>query len=172
MNIQVARYLELPPELRERIDEAAWGEFGKFEIVRQTEWATPDWSFLAYEAGELVAYYNLVERIVRIDDAATRVVGVNNLVTMAGHRGRGHASRLLRETQPRWISELSVEAGVLLCADALLPFYSRLEWRRVSCPIVYAQRNGPRTWSESGMLWEPEGGRMPCRQLDLCGLPW
>ena len=147
-------------------------EFEKYAIVRETDWAEADWTFLGFQGGELVAYFNLVDRVVRIDDAPVRVGGVNNMVTLPAHRGRGHASRLLREAQPKWFDPMGFEAGLLLCADGLVPFYERLGWLKLTCPVVYAQPDGEWTWKASCMLLE--GGRRiaATRRVDLCGPPW
>ena len=172
MKVEVARYRDLARERREQIDEAAWAEFEQFAIVRENEWATADWTFLAFEEEELVSYFNLIDRVVRLDGVPVRVAGLNNMVTLPRHRGKGHASRLLREAQPRWSTEFGFEAGLLLCADALLPFYMQLGWRKIECPIVYAQPDGQRTWGANGMLLDLDR-RMEARQrVDLCGLPW
>lgn len=172
MNITRSRFLELPVERRQQLEAAASAEFGQFALVRETQWATPDWSFLAFEGAELAAFYNLVERTVTIDDAAVRVAGLNNLVTLPAHRGRGVASRLLRETQAQWFEYLDADCGLLLCADALLPFYSRLGWENAGARVTYSQPGGHRVWEANCMLIEPRGVRRDAREIDLGGLPW
>ena len=171
MQIQISRYRELDRARRDQIDQAAWVEFEKYAIVRETEWAEADWTFLGFEGGELVAYFNLVDRVVQFDGVPVRVAGVNNMVTMPAHRGRGHASRLLREAQPQWFASLGFEAGLLLCADALVSFYERLGWRTVSCPVVYAQPDGEWTWKASCMVLEREP-IVTEHRVDLRGPPW
>ena len=81
--------------------------------------------------------------------------GLNNLVTLPAHRGHGFGSRLLRETEAQWFDSLGAEAGLLLCADALLPFYSRLGWRKVEARVTYAQPDGSRVWAANCMLLDP-----------------
>jgi GNAT superfamily N-acetyltransferase len=170
MQIQINRYRELDAARREQIDQAAWVEFEKYAIVRETQWAEADWSFLGFEGDELVAYFNLVDRVVRFDDVPVRVAGLNNMVTLPAHRAKGHASRLLREAQPQWF-DMQFEAGLLLCADELAPFYARLGWRGVDCPVVYAQPDGECTWKASCMVLERAPLRT-VRRVDLCGPPW
>ena len=140
--------------------------------MRETQWASPDWSFLALEATEIAAFYNIIERTVKIGGVSVRVAGLNNLVTVPAHRGRGVASRLLRETQAQWFDVLGAQCGLLLCADALLPFYSRLGWQTVSARVTYAQADGPRTWTANCMLLDPFRKVVAARDIDLCGLPW
>jgi GNAT superfamily N-acetyltransferase len=172
MQIQISRYRELDPERREQIDRAAWVEFEKYAIVRETDWAEADWTFLGFEQQELVAFFNLVDRVVRFDDTPVRVAGLNNMVTLPAHRGCGHASRLLSEAQPRWFDEFGFDAGLLLCADALVPFYERLGWRKIRCPVVYAQPGGEWTWTASCMVLESRQAIAATRRVDLQGAPW
>lgn len=172
MNIVRSRHDELPPARREQLDAAAHAEFEQYAIVRETEWAAADWTYQALEGEACVSYYNIVDRTVTVDGVATRVAGLNNMVTMPGYRGRGAASALLRQTQPLWFEELHAECGLLLCAGALVPFYSRLGWRKVSGRVVYSQPDGVRIWTESCMLLDPRGQWASAREIDLCGLPW
>ena len=140
--------------------------------MRDTQWATPDWSFMAFEGDELAAFYNIIERTVTIDGVPSRVAGLNNLVTLPAYRGHGIASRLLRDTQEHWFDSLGAECGLLLCADALLPFYSRLQWQKAEIRVTYAQPEGSRTWAANCMLLDPRGKAGAAREVDLCGLPW
>jgi aminoglycoside 2'-N-acetyltransferase I len=172
LNIVRSRYLELAPARRELLDAAAHAEFEQYAIVRETEWSIADWTFQALEGDTCVSYYNIVERTVSIDGVATRAAGLNNVVTIREHRGRGAASALLRQTQPSWFEELHAECGLLLCADGLLPFYARLGWQKVSGRVVYSQPDGIRTWAESCMLLDPSRRWASAREIDLCGLPW
>lgn len=172
MNIVCSRTLELSAERRQQLAAAAAAEFSQFALVRETQWATPDWTYLAFDGAEIAAFYNVIERTVAIDGAQVRVAGLNNLVTMPAHRGRGVASRLLRETQPRWFDSIGAECGLLLCADALLPFYSRLDWEKVEARVSFAQPAGLRVWPANCMLLSPHRQAAATREIDLCGLPW
>ena len=172
MDITCSIHFELPAEQKQQIEAVVQAEFSQFAIVRETRWATPEWTILAFEDEELAAFYNLVERTVHIDGIAVRVAGLNNLMTLPAHRGRGLGARLLRETQEHWFDSLGAECGLLLCADALLPFYSRLDWRRAEARVSYTQPCGPRTWAANCMLLDPLGKVGAAREIDLCGLPW
>jgi hypothetical protein len=158
-------------DLRSLVEAAAHAEFDRFDLVRETEWAKPDWSFLIGDP-EPAAFYHLVERTVRIDGAPVRVAGLNNLVTLPARRGRGAASELLRRTQPQWFETLGAQLGLLLCADALIPFYARLGWHPTPAKVTFAQPRGTRTWSANCLLLDPAGRSESRRDIDLCGLPW
>lgn len=150
---------------------AARAEFDQFAIVRESEWAPPDWTWLMGDEAP-AAFYHLVERTVRIDGAQVRVAGLHNLVTLPAQRGRGAASELLRQTQPQWFAALDAQLGLLLCADALLPFYTRLGWQRTAARVTFAQPDGPRSWKANCMLLDPAGGLENAVEIDLRGLPW
>jgi hypothetical protein len=101
-----------------------------------------------------------------------RVAGLNNMITLANHRGSGVASRLLRETQSEWAGKLGAECGLLLCADPLLPFYMRLGWRRTDASVMYDQPSGKKSWVANCMILDSGAKIAPPRVIDLCGLPW
>ena len=172
MRVVASRYRELPAELRERLEEIAENEFGHIPLVRETQWAEPDWAYLGYQGPSLVVFHNIIERAVEIDGVVTPVAGLNNMITLPEFRGRGYASELLRLTQPRWFTELGAEIGMLLCADALVPFYERLGWARVEAPVTIEQDAGPRVWAANCMLLEVPASHMPRRHVSLRGLPW
>jgi len=118
-----SRYLELPTGRIQQLEAAADAEFGHIEIVRQDHWRSLTGRFSRWMAASWPPFYNIIERTVSIDGRPVRVAGVNNVITLPAYRGRGIASRLLRESQSVWFDSLGAECGLLLCADALLPFY-------------------------------------------------
>lgn len=153
------------------MESAARAEFEQFAIVRETEWASPDWSF-SIGGQEPVAFYHLVERTVRIDGEDVRVAGINNLVTLPAQRGRGAASELLRRTQPGWFESLGAQLGLLLCADALIPFYRKMGWHQNHAKVTFEQARGTCTWAANCLLLNPSGRPESAREIDLCGRPW
>ncbi|NZA26172.1 GNAT family N-acetyltransferase [Luteimonas sp. SJ-92] len=150
----------------------ASAEFDRFPIVRETLWATPDWSFVGLDHDALACFCNVVQRAVHVDGRAVRVAGLNNLVTAPAFKRRGLASELLGEVQPRWFAELGAECGLLLCADALVPFYSRLGWRPVHAQVRFDQRGDSRVWAAACMLLGAGGMDIAAEAIDLRGLPW
>lgn len=165
-------YSELSSGLRENIEALCWDEFGQYEIVRNTEWARPDYTFAAFDQGELAGFYNLVLRSVSMDEHKVPVAGINNVVTLAGYRGRGIATQLLGDTESYWFETLGTEHGLLLCADALLTFYERLGWYKVRSTVRFSQSDGTRTWSANCMLRTPGTDDIKPSEIDLCGEPW
>lgn len=170
--ILAAPYAQLPERDRERLEDIADAEFGRIPLVRENQWAEPDFSYRAFEGDELVAFCNLIRRTVRIDGSSVAISGLNNVITLPAHRDKGWASRLLRETQPRWARDVGTPIGLLLCADALVPFYSRLGWDPVRVPVRYSQPDGARHWPANCMLLDEQKQLLAHVEVDLCGLPW
>jgi GNAT superfamily N-acetyltransferase len=172
VRIEVTRCADVPAAEWQRLEEIAEGEFGQYALVRETEWAQPDWCYRAFDGEELVVFHNIILRTVRLDHDEVRAAGLNNMITLPSFRGRGAASRLLQETQPQWFDELRAEIGLLLCADALVPFYSKLGWRKLDARVAYDQSSGRKTWAANCMVLDPKGLIGSPREVDLCGLPW
>lgn len=173
LETQVSPFADLPDARRAELAAAAAQAFDRFKIVRRTAWATPDWSVLGLHGGPLAVFYNAIVRTVRFDGRDVRVAGLNNLITLPGWTGRGLASRLLRETTPAWFDRWDARVGLLLCADALVPFYERLCWRAVASEVRYAQPGQPlQRWPARCMLLHPSGAQAAPDVIDLGGLPW
>ncbi|MDZ4328379.1 MAG: GNAT family N-acetyltransferase [Pseudomonas sp.] len=172
MAVSSHRYSELPEKRRNELRLLASNEFDQFSIVRETTWATPDWSFLGIESqDQLACFYNLVERVIEFDNQPVKVVGLNNLVTAPGYKRRGLASKLLSDTETKWFSELSASYGLLLCADSLVPFYQRLGWQRVASEVHCEQHQRDCVWAGECMVLRAREAIHPT-VIDLCGLPW
>jgi GNAT superfamily N-acetyltransferase len=172
VRIEIARCADLPAEQWARLEEIAEAEFSQYALVRETEWAVPDWCYQALEGERLAAFHNIILRTVRMDGVERHVAGLNNVITLAAFRGRGVASKMLRETQTHWFESLGVQCGLLLCADPLVPFYLRLGWVKIAARVVYEQAAGSKVWPANCMVLDPHGVVVTPREVDLCGLPW
>ncbi|WP_202845202.1 GNAT family N-acetyltransferase [Luteimonas saliphila] len=173
LTIEQVRHQDLPHARREQLRLLASEAFDQFAIVRETRWAAPDWTFLGKaDDGGLACFYHLVERAVRIDGQPVAVAGLNNLITTRAYRGRGLASELLAASERAWFSSLDARCGLLLCAEALVPFYQRLGWQRVRSEVRFEQPAGVRTWTAECMMLDPTRAAIDPTVIDLCGLPW
>jgi GNAT superfamily N-acetyltransferase len=173
LDVRICRHEDLPQARRDELAAAASNAFDRFPIVRQTTWAAPDWSVLGTLDTRLACFYNAIQRTVQFDGRDVRVVGLNNLVTLPDFKGRGLASRLLQDTERMWFETLGASHGLLLCADALVPFYERLGWRSVPSEVRFAQPGKPsQTWAANCMLLHPDRRHDSPGVIDLAGLPW
>ena len=169
--IEIKKYPELLEQTKDKLNSYIKGEFGHIPIVNETEWATPDWTIVYYENDLIATFYNIVEREIMIDNKVFKVGGINNVITPKEFRGKGYASKTLRETEHLIFDDLNCDLGVLLCADSLIPFYERLNWYKVDCPVYFEQSSGVKLWESNTMLLT-KNEKMSPQRIELNGLPW
>lgn len=167
----IKEYNNLTDSVRDRLEECINNEFGHIPIVAKTEWSKPDWSIIEYRDDEIVSFYNLVLREIELDGQNCKVSGVNNVITPKEHRGNGYASQLLRETEYLIFDDLNSKLGLLLCADDLIPYYERLNWYKVDCPVYFKQSTETNLWTANAMLLS-KGEKIQPSEIKLNGLPW
>lgn len=169
--IQIKKYSELREEIKGEVNEIINSEFGHIPIVSDTEWACPDWTIIYYENKEIATFYNIVERNIIVDGEKVKIAGINNVITPKKFRGKGYASKLLRETEYILFKKLDCKMGILLCADNMIPFYALLNWYKVDSDIYFEQSSGQKIWSANVMLLTKDKKINP-NKIDLNGLPW
>ncbi|WP_439879908.1 GNAT family N-acetyltransferase [Pontibacter sp. MBLB2868] len=171
--IKSISYVNLSPETRAELQHHIDNEFGHVAFVQAHTWAQPDWSVIKYEGNSIAAFYNIVVRDVTIDGQLYKVAGINNVITPKAYRGKGFATEVLRTTEKLLFKELECSYGLLLCADALLPFYSRLGWYLVQASLYYDQPSGKQLYDSNVMILTPNHSAhiMPS-EINLNGLPW
>lgn len=169
--IEIAQYVDLPGNIKARLNQFINIEFGHIPIVQETEWAVPDWTIIKYLDNQIVSFYNIVIREIVVDKSSIRIGGINNVITPIEHRGRGYASELLSQTGQIIFNKLDCEFGVLLCADKLIPFYEKLNWYLINCPVYFNQSTGKKLWTANTML-SAKGEKFHPHEIDLNGLPW
>lgn len=169
--IKVTQYISLPQSTKDQLNVFIHDEFGHVPIVKETEWAAPDWTIINYEDNNIASFYNIVERYVKIDGEFFKTGGLNNVMTPKGYRGKGYSSQALMLFENFIFEKLNCDFGILLCADKLIPFYKRFNWYHVTCPVNFAQSDGPRLWGANTMMMARIGKTLPSH-IDLNGLPW
>lgn len=169
--LEVKKYSELTHETKEKLNTLIDYEFGHIPIVKETEWATPDWTIIQYEHDEIVTFYNIVIREITADGKTFKVGGINNVITPKKFRGKGYASKTLKETEHLIFDDFNCKLGVLLCADDLIPFYKRLHWYSVECPVYFEQSAGKKLWIANTMLLTKSEQLNP-KRIELNGKPW
>ncbi|MFL1897433.1 GNAT family N-acetyltransferase [Aquimarina sp. 2-A2] len=169
--IEIKKYNELSEEVKNQLNSYIEDEFGHIAIVKETEWAAPNWTIIYYDNLQIVTFYNIVEREITIDTKNYRVSGINNLITPKEFRGMGYASKILKETENLIFEDLKCDMGVLLCADDLIPFYEKLHWYQIDCPVYFEQSNVEKLWKGNIMVLTRDEKMNPDK-IELNGLPW
>jgi hypothetical protein len=171
--IKKLHYPSITPGLKQELDHYVREEFGHVPFVQERSWASPDWTVLYYEEDQLATFYNIVERTITADGVPYKVAGINNVITPKAFRGKGYSTRTLRETEAFLFEELKADYGLLLCADALLPFYSRLNWYTINSTLYYDQPSGKQLYDSNIMLLQASGKeKLYPKEINLNGLPW
>ena len=169
--IKIEKYSDLDASTKAKLNEFIHTEFGHIPIVQETEWAQPDWTLISYKEGEITSFYNIIDRNVEMDGVEVRIAGVNNVITPKKYRGQGYGTKLLNETRDFIFDSMKAELGILLCADALIPFYERLNWYLVKCPVHFRQSDGQKLWQANTMVLNYKVQLTP-QLINLNGLPW
>ncbi|MEO5563829.1 MAG: GNAT family N-acetyltransferase [Chitinophagaceae bacterium] len=169
--IKIVKTKDLDKTTRSTLKQYVTEEFGHIPLVSSTQWADPDWTIIYYHKNEIACFYNILEREIIVDGQAKQCAGINNVITLKPFRGKGFASKMLKETEGFIFTELKKDLGLLLCADSLLPYYSKLGWYKIDCPVVYNQGNTSILWIANTMIITP-GAIIKPDQINLNGLPW
>ncbi len=169
--IEIKKYSELLEKTKNALNSFIDNEFGHIPIVNETEWATPDWTIVYYKNDLIATFYNIIEREITVDGKIYKIGGINNVITPKEFRGKGYASKTLKNTEKLIFDELKCAFGVLLCADNLIPFYEKLNWYKVKCPVYFEQSSGQKLWGANIMLLTKNEKLNPAK-IELNGLPW
>lgn len=169
--IEIIKHSELNSQSKKKLDSFIEEEFGNIPIVKDTEWATPDWTIIQHVNNEIVTFYHIVLREILIDGENFKISGINNVITPMEFRGKGYSSKTLRETEHLIFDDFDCDLGLLLCADELIPFYERLNWYSVNCPVFFEQSTGQKLWNANTMLLTKKEKLYP-KIINLNGLPW
>lgn len=169
--ITIEKYDALSPAIKETLNNNIKSEFGHIPIVQETTWATPDWTVLQTENDTIVTFFNIIERQVLLDGTPCKIGGINNVITPPPFRGKSYSSQLLTSTTGFLFDELQCEHALLLCADAMIPFYNRLGWYTVNSTVYMKQPSGRKLWTANTMLLSPGNAIAPA-VIDLQGTPW
>lgn len=113
-----------------------------YSIVEHLNWMevnlkVNDMHVLVYDEFDLVAYLNLVESKVTIENKNYTFLGVGNVCTKV--KSKGYGSILIKEVDKYIIDEN--KAGILLCKDSLIGFYLKNDWELLDKNDVEANFN-------------------------------
>ncbi len=138
------------------------------------QWASPQWSILLWDQGELVSHVGLTVREISHNGEPNRIGGVGGVMTAPSHQGRGLASQGLRAAADYLQSDLAIDYALLFCLPELVPFYGRFGWQpfRGDLFIEQPDQNKLKFTAQGAMLLDLQGEAPLDGELDLQGLPW
>ena len=123
--------------------------------------------------GTLVAYVGLLVRRGALDGTAVTIGGVGSVKTHPRFEGRGYATQGLRRVAAALVDDHGVDFALLVCRDALVPFYERLAWRLFPGRLLVEQPGGSTEFTANRPMVLAGRGAAPAGGLlDLQGPPW
>jgi len=140
---------------------------------RLVSWATPQWSILVWDQGELVSRVGLLVRTLYSEGAIKRIGGIGGVLTHPAKQGQGLASLAMREAAKHFDTDWSVAFALLFCRPPLIEFYKRLLWKPFQGKVYVEQPQGKVEFSINGAMVLDGKEHAPLHgKLDLNGLPW
>lgn len=167
--ITIERSADLAPP-----DAAAVRTFltGIFQPADDDVYAEPQHILRVWVGDEWVGVVEIVDHTIAVGGRAVRIGGIGGVSTSPTHRRRGYASAAMAAAARFAFEELGVPFAMLFCADAMVPFYERLDWRRVERRCRYVGRGGREAFDDLFMFLAPDGADFPAGEIDLLGPQW
>jgi aminoglycoside 2'-N-acetyltransferase I len=136
-------------------------------------WASPQWSVLLWDEGELVSRVGLIVREIVSNGEAKTIGGIGGVMTHPGKQGKGYASTSMREAAKLFDEKFSVSFALLFCRPHLVEFYKRLQWKPFQGLVFVEQPQGKIEFSANGAMVLDIKEMAPVNgAIDLNGLPW
>ena len=84
---------------KNQIEQLVEKEFGHIPIVKETTWASPNWTIIFYQDNEIATFYNIVERNIIVDGKSYFSAGINNVITPGKYRGKGLSKQKVKKNE-------------------------------------------------------------------------
>jgi len=177
LNIRFIPELEITSELQREIDlldKLAFADDGMDDDPEfsSIHWSSPDWMALGYLHDDLVTQLCLPRREISVGFEKIWVAGIGGMATHPNHQHKGYGSALLGATESFMRNEMSVQFGLLICADQTRPFYELAGWQFAADHLYFTQENQRRSLDTCVMILPLTNQAWHTGEIDLCGLPW
>jgi len=170
LRIEIIPSIELHPTLKKDIKDWLISEF--IEDEDETIWSNVDWHILGWLDNKLISHIDILERIVLVGGDKIPIAGIGGVVTKLESRGKGIASRLMRDANRFMAHEMDIEFGLLMCDQKRVSFYQELGWELVENTLVYDQPSGEEIFGDQVMIYPIKGRKFPVGKIDVRGYPW
>jgi predicted N-acetyltransferase YhbS len=172
LETRIVRTQELSSTDKQKLNALLDSAFANDDFGRQYQWGENDWNVLLETETEIVSHVGVVDRTILAGSQPVRVGGVGGVATAPAWQRRGYAQQLMRSTAAFMRDQLHMSAGLLICGDKMLPYYSRLGWQAVPGPLVVDQPQGKVMMPTNIMVLPFSETPWPAGTIDLCSLPW
>lgn len=169
-HITVDRADDLPPADAEAIDQFLLRVFTPDE---GETYAETDYYVRAWAGDQWVSLVEIVDRVVSVGGQPVRVGGIGGVSTLPEFRRQGYSTAALDAAARFIFDELGVSFGLLLCSDAMVPFYAARGWQCIDAPIYYEWAGKRELQTEGAAMFLPHGtATWPPGEVDFNGPSW
>jgi len=178
VSIKLARVSELSESDRAEIRALSLAIYPPEEAAtwpgRHLEWASPEWCVRVWgSSGELASYVGMHLRDGTYDTRQVLLGGVGGVGTHPKARRRGYADKGLRMAIDFFRQNPGVAFALLVCEEALIPYYERLGWQEFRGELIVRQRGEPVLFTFNRVMTIDIAFELPLiGTIDLCGPPW
>jgi predicted GNAT family N-acyltransferase len=155
-----------------------------------TKWAKNNWHVLVWEADEIVSQVEIIDRVAKVGresvpatgphvcctaqcrQVQVRLGGIGGVSTLKAWRKRGLAEAALKVAMDYIRQPMAVDFGLLICGDALIPYYGKFGWKLVAEEMWIDQPKGKVLFKAHIMVLPVCKQEWPEGEIDLCGRPW
>lgn len=155
----------------EKDELLGWGKDIFNSEALELIWRPKSEQLVLYEGENPVSTCGLLRQQVELCTASLEVGGIGGVVTRPDFRGRGYAGKLLEEALRIFCDEWLLDAGMLFCRDALIPFYRERGWQVLEAPVSILQPIGTITCPTPVMV-HPFHTPWPSGPIHIDSLPW
>lgn len=138
------------------------------------EWSSSEWSVLIRDDNEtLVSRMGLITRQAKCDDTDVFIGGIGGVATHPNARRQGYAGFGLKHAAQTLRDQLKVDFSLLVCRDALIPYYGKFGWTLFEGDMLVDQSSGKTKFTYNKPMLIAGTKPIPqCNVIDLCGKPW
>lgn len=139
---------QMPPELDAAIRRSLVRCFphdqAVFSATRKWHGCGPAFSAVVEDEGNVIAHAGAVDRTIRFGPQLqhrARIAGVQNVMVMPEHRGKGLADAVLQALIIE-AARRGYDAGLLFCGPRLERVYARSHWQTLNVQVVRRDDDG------------------------------
>ena len=126
------------------------------------------------DKGSIVAHTALVERIIKVGPALTkmRVLGIQSFCILPDYRGTGLSNKMMSLVTAEG-GKRGFDAGLLFCREKLVKVYADMGWKKLDAAVYTTNQAKEKTIMPGFTMFYPlKIKQLPPGDIDLACLDW
>jgi predicted N-acetyltransferase YhbS len=145
MEARIVDEREMSPELDAAIRRSLCicfpADAAVFAATRRWHGSAPAFSAVIEDGPEVIAHVGAVDRTVRFGAVPARAAGIQNVLVLPAHRGKGLSDAVMLAVQAE-AARRGFDCGLLFCVPRLEKVYARVGWRTIPNDAVRVDDDG------------------------------